>query len=210
MDRKGNVAPLIITLLLTMMAISVAGAVDKNDLPLRQVPEKLTLGPIEFCPPAGFWYSPSHGTEKTMRTGFTFYKTKQDAKFMQDQPSPGRDPIIVVRIGLNKFKDFNSYYEAEAEMYRSKGVESMHYFKDLPADAKTVLGNMSSWSCREKVSRGHPELIGIECLSLLDHYGVLITGFCFNEKKVIDIAPVLKSIMMSVREVARKENREKK
>ncbi|MDD5008375.1 MAG: hypothetical protein PHU49_06175 [Syntrophorhabdaceae bacterium] len=189
--------------LLIVLATSVSEATDDPSKLLQQVAGKVTLGPIEFSPPQGFWYNPPPPSTK-MSFAITFYKTKKDIILMQEDPSPARDPIVVVRINSNSFKDFDSYYKAESEMYRIKGLEGLHYFKKLPQDVQSLFAGMSTWSCRERVNKGYPELTAIDCLSL-NHYSVLISTFCFDEKKVLGMAPILKSIMKSVKRSQQKD-----
>jgi hypothetical protein len=199
--KKNEILYLGITLLLALFTVHVAEAGNGPNVSIQQVPESLTLGPIIFSPPRGFWYTPMGPSHKGTDSSITFFKAKDDAMLPVEETSADRNPIIVIRVGANSFKDFDSYYKAESDLYRAKGVDKMHYFKELPANIKALIQHASNWSCREKVNKGYPELTAIDCVSLRGDYGIIISVFCFNEKKVLDMADTLKSTMLSVKEL---------
>jgi len=159
-----------ILFLSVITAVPISSAAD-----MHQVSGSVMLGPIAFSPPKGFWYSGPQSDEKDMRFAATFYKTKEDYDLAQEHPSPDRDPIIVVRVTVpNTFKDFNSYYRQESEKDLRSGTEKMHYSKELPSDIQKLFRQTPRWSCKEDVSKGFPELIVVDCVSL-DHYFISIT-----------------------------------
>jgi hypothetical protein len=195
---RNNASLRLCVLILSILFITtISNASGNPNIDLRQATEELSCGPISFSPPQGYWYYPPllYANNKDNFL-FTFYKTKKEAI---EAPEGVKNPVINLKVFPNTFKNADAYYQALSEMRRaySTEAEKKSYTKNLPKDMELLFRSAKNWSCREEVNRGYPDLISMECI-LLNRNGVWIACIGTDEKKILDMAPMLLSIMNSV------------
>jgi hypothetical protein len=194
---------LLVALFLAILVFSGdASAQDKETRTAMQVSGSVVFGPFEFRPPQGYWYSsgrfPHDATlEKDQVLVVTFRETKDEIDL--DNPSPSFKVIFNIVIGLNNyFKDLAGYRDDVEQQ-----TDPARHVKELPEPMNALFKNIPEWYCRENVLNGYLPLVSFDC-ARVGEYIVLMSAIAFDEKKVIDKAPVLADMIRSLKVVGKK------
>jgi hypothetical protein len=181
-----------------------AGQSDSAPSPV-QASGKLTLGPIEFIAPQGYWYFPRAYPEGGLTEGqtfvLTFFQKKEDIPVKRDEPQglPGR-PFLNFFLLSSRFTDFQSYYDAVSRARKARGLpEEMISYRELPRSAGRLFDGMTNWNCREETIRQETRpLFGVNCVALGETGVIQMSAHGQDERDVLGTAPLLRDIMRSL------------
>jgi hypothetical protein len=174
----------------TLIVSENASAQDEEARMALQVVGKVAFGPFEYYAPQGYWYGPGQFSPDDLQKGHAFIVTFRETKDGIDlDPSPSFKVIFNVVIASNNyFKDLASYKD-----YLERQTEAVSHRKELPETTNDLFKNVSEWYCTENVNL---RMVSLDCARVND-YVVLMSAIAFDEKKVLEKAPILAEMIGS-------------